>query len=74
MRLAPVLGRIVPPEVTQEVQAWLVLVGLIGIVVAPFLSTGIGVKVINVISMVTLVTAGLAGLDATRPNAGESEA
>lgn len=71
MKLAPVLGRVVPPEVTQEVQAWLIVVGLVGVVIAPFLGTWIAVKVINVVSMITLVTAGLGGLDATRPNAGE---
>jgi hypothetical protein len=41
----------------------------VGLAVAPFLSLEIAVKVINEVSMWTLVVAGLAGLDATRPDA-----
>lgn len=71
MKLAPVFERVAPPAVTQEVQAWLILAGLLGIICAPFIPLHIAVIVINEASMVALVTSGLAGLDSTRPNVGE---
>lgn len=57
-----------PPRISQRIQGWMIVLGLIGMIAAPFLSQSVAIKVINEISMLTLVVAGLAGLDATRPN------
>lgn len=66
LRLAPVFRKHLKAELTEEIQAWLIVVGFVGMVAAPFIPLTIAVIVINVISFVTLVTAGMAGLDSAR--------
>jgi hypothetical protein len=66
MRLAPLFRRILPPHISEEIQAWMVVIGVVGLLIAPFLATSLAVKVINAVSMLTLATAGIAGVDSAR--------
>lgn len=66
MLLEERLHRVLPKDRVLKIQLALGIVGFIGMFVAPFLSTGLGVKVINEVSMITLVVAALAGISSER--------
>lgn len=66
MRLSRVFARHLPPRITEEIQAWMILLGIGGMIVAPFLPLNLAVIVINEVSMLTLTITGLAGVDAAR--------
>lgn len=66
LRLSRVLARRLPPRISEEIQAWMIAAGIMGMIVAPFLTTRVAVIVINEVSMLTLTITGLAGVDAAR--------
>lgn len=71
MRLSRFLREHLPPRISEEIQGYMIFLGIAGVILAPFLPTRIGVIVINVVSMLTLTITGLAGVDAARSNGGE---
>lgn len=66
MRLSRVFAHRLPPRISEEIQAWMVLAGIVGMIVAPFLATRTAIIVINEVSMLTLTISGLSGVDAAR--------
>ena len=69
-RLTTLFHKHFPPERTEGIQTWMVVLGTIGMIVAPFLPLKLAVVVINEVSMLTLVVGGIAGVDSARPNKG----